>query len=485
MHPLKSRISDKCNLVRYCGLALYWAWVYLSFNSDAAVGKRTVPDDWVFLIHLVSCGTAAAVLLFIAASARVMRLPKVAKNVARVSVFLMTAGTAMYSLPVFDSSLEVVLLGSSVSGAGASVVVVTIGESCVRLPQRTLLRAVLSCFLVASIIYFCVSLLPGTFSGAVLVLLSFACSMCAARIAWPLSGEVEGGSSKNGESDSGKMKAKRLPPCNPFEKTMFSKGFIVGLVTLMFAYGGLKSYLALSSGLSYANNVVYFLASSFAVLALYAESKLHRTGDIKSGYRVVLPLMVVALAFSSFLGHERILVASAVSSFSSVVIEVTAWIMLVEACAKSSASSLLMFALGRSMVHVGMFAGELCGMAMVDQFSIFALTCICAIVIVASFMFADRTSASLEGGPNGEANTIAAFGGVRKDWLMDVGSIHGLSPRESEVFVLWATGHGSRYIEEKLCIAPATVKTHVRHIYGKFGVKTKAELMRALDEQRW
>ncbi|MFQ9348882.1 MAG: response regulator transcription factor [Eggerthella lenta] len=54
--------------------------------------------------------------------------------------------------------------------------------------------------------------------------------------------------------------------------------------------------------------------------------------------------------------------------------------------------------------------------------------------------------------------------------------------REKEVFALWVTGHGSKYIQEKFVISPATVKTHVRHIYEKCDVHNRAELMRKLEE---
>ncbi|MEG2629199.1 MAG: helix-turn-helix transcriptional regulator, partial [Raoultibacter sp.] len=61
-------------------------------------------------------------------------------------------------------------------------------------------------------------------------------------------------------------------------------------------------------------------------------------------------------------------------------------------------------------------------------------------------------------------------------------AVYGLSPRETEVFTLWITGHGSKYIQEKFVISPATVKTHVRHIYEKCAVHNRAELMCKLEE---
>jgi len=50
------------------------------------------------------------------------------------------------------------------------------------------------------------------------------------------------------------------------------------------------------------------------------------------------------------------------------------------------------------------------------------------------------------------------------------------------VFALWVTGRGAKYIQERLVISPATVKTHLRHIYEKCGVHSRAELMKRLEE---
>ena len=74
---------------------------------------------------------------------------------------------------------------------------------------------------------------------------------------------------------------------------------------------------------------------------------------------------------------------------------------------------------------------------------------------------------------------VAADVGARIEALAKA---YQLSPREKEVFALWVTGHGSKYIQEKFVISPATVKTHVRHIYEKCDVHNRAELMRKLEE---
>ncbi len=57
-----------------------------------------------------------------------------------------------------------------------------------------------------------------------------------------------------------------------------------------------------------------------------------------------------------------------------------------------------------------------------------------------------------------------------------------LSRREREIAKLYADGSNYREIAERLCIAPATVRTHVGTIYRKLGVSTKIELRRTLGD---
>lgn len=53
-------------------------------------------------------------------------------------------------------------------------------------------------------------------------------------------------------------------------------------------------------------------------------------------------------------------------------------------------------------------------------------------------------------------------------------SVMSLSPREKEVFALLAQGQSNAQIGKTLFISPVTVKVHVRHIYEKLGVRSRA-----------
>jgi DNA-binding CsgD family transcriptional regulator len=55
-----------------------------------------------------------------------------------------------------------------------------------------------------------------------------------------------------------------------------------------------------------------------------------------------------------------------------------------------------------------------------------------------------------------------------------------LSPREQDVTALCCLGFTNRQIAARLSLSPETIKTHVRNILLKFGIKSKSELRHIL-----
>ena len=60
---------------------------------------------------------------------------------------------------------------------------------------------------------------------------------------------------------------------------------------------------------------------------------------------------------------------------------------------------------------------------------------------------------------------------------VEVAQQGGLSPREQEIFLLVIEGKDRPSICKELVIANDTVKTHMRHIYAKLDIHSKAEAL--------
>ncbi|MDE8702732.1 helix-turn-helix transcriptional regulator [Adlercreutzia equolifaciens] len=65
---------------------------------------------------------------------------------------------------------------------------------------------------------------------------------------------------------------------------------------------------------------------------------------------------------------------------------------------------------------------------------------------------------------------------LNPDWLTALAERYGLTPRETEVFLLLARGRSLPVICDELSIALGTTQTHVRHIYEKLAIHTRQEL---------
>lgn len=64
------------------------------------------------------------------------------------------------------------------------------------------------------------------------------------------------------------------------------------------------------------------------------------------------------------------------------------------------------------------------------------------------------------------------------------GVLHKLSPRQRDVLELLASGHSNDEVADQLHLSVNTVKYHVRGLYRRLGVHTRAQATRALVERR-
>lgn len=81
-------------------------------------------------------------------------------------------------------------------------------------------------------------------------------------------------------------------------------------------------------------------------------------------------------------------------------------------------------------------------------------------------------------------DTLRAQGNIEASWAC----WERLTPRQQQVTALICLGYTSREIAARLSISPQTVKTHVEHIFEKFGVSDRVALrlnLAAWDFRDW
>lgn len=212
------------------------------------------------------------------------------------------------------------------------------------------------------------------------------------------------------------------------------------------------------------------------------------------------------VAVTMFGGEDHTELSFAAVSAGSTIIDMLTWVLVIEIVRSTHYSTLLVVATGRLAIHFGMASGEIAALLAHGSTTAFFVVSIVALMLVMGYMFTDKATTFIFEPPvAGEIPAMAPVAGeapVMNDGAMipddavsssagpsdspmgEIARRYGLSPREAEVFELWATGHGAKAIQDKLVLSPSTVKTHVRHIYEKCDVHSRAEIIALIEGAR-
>lgn len=180
------------------------------------------------------------------------------------------------------------------------------------------------------------------------------------------------------------------------------------------------------------------------------------------------------------------------------------WMLLAEISSNYRLSSTEVFGIGWGMVTLGVLLGSIAG-NIVDRFAPFTpqflslIALIATMAVLLSFLFVFRESdlIALTEEPESEAESAedralasssdvppAASDNPRprfQDRCLEVAAAFELSPKETEVMILFAKGRSAARIQEELFISKGTVSTHLRHIYQKMDVHSKQEMLDVIE----
>jgi DNA-binding CsgD family transcriptional regulator len=221
--------------------------------------------------------------------------------------------------------------------------------------------------------------------------------------------------------------------------------------------------------------------------------------NLSNVYRIAISLVAVASVLVALSHSEYLDFSSALEAISIVTVEIATWTLLLYYARRNLVLAIMIFCLGRGAIHAGSALGEITGVYFVGNEVAYMMIAAVALVLAASFFFRDAdtlvtiddsvaNTAGAVAAATAAGNDTSAVGGsgnlaVQRAVAIDAKALavlknhYRLSNREISIVELWATGYGGAEIEQELLISKSTVKTHIKHIYEKTGVHSKAELI--------
>ena len=466
------------NNLLHLGFGFYWAWVYLSFNSQQIV---LLPNQLspITVLHIVS-GFAGCISFIFAIGfrpriERLLQSPTFLWIMAAITAF----GTLFYSTPLVDNPSVAIAVGALLPGLATPWIALAWGLAYCSFDAKASIRLSAGSFALAGLLFIPIASLPYSLTGIVVAFLPFASVACLSLCKGKTSIQRPK-TTKNGTDVS------PLGEVRAMAKGAFSPKVALGILLTMLVSGGLRTYSGDQSPAVYSESSLVALAILLAAVAFLIYSAfVSRTGPgLGAIYRICLPLLAIAVVALTSFSTPVPAASYFIASLGSTIVDILTWIMLIEIVRTSHFSPLLVFAVGRLAIHLGMATGETFALCAPDAMSEFSVVSVAILVIVSGFMFSGRDKAfAFEPVAENELSLKSEQDNPLESRIQAIAEQHELTPRETEVFTLWATGHGAKSIEEKLTLSTATVRTHVRHIYEKCGAHSRAELISMLEQE--
>lgn len=229
-------------------------------------------------------------------------------------------------------------------------------------------------------------------------------------------------------------------------------------------------------------------ASLLTMAIIYGCILFSREIGLRSVYKSVMLVMAVFFmllpVFTGLSGVESTIALAGYGTFNVLI-----WVLLADISFNFRFSSIMVFGIGWGMITLGVLLGSLAGQAICQlapfapqTLSLIALLATLAILVSYMFVFKESDLIALTKGDD-EADKPNEQGHRRRfhDRCQEVAGEFGLSPKETEIMILFAKGRSSARIQEELYLSRGTVTTHLRHIYQKMAVHSKQEFLDVIE----
>ncbi len=477
-------------LDRVLGFTCIRAWVYLMFVGAAASSMTWDGTPLPPLFYVVSTGSLCATLFGSAlAGERFVQL--MLHPAARVAgPALTTVGTLLLASSAADTgaALACGVIGAATTGLGSGIIDLGYGELYRNEPPARTTFEVPLAFFLAAVVFSLVIVLPPV-AGCV------TCALLPAISGWILFAEQHAWSRK------------RRATVLPIDFNLKSFAWRIGVCACLVgvADGMVRAAFLSSNNLSIHVFLQWPLAGAglLTMVIVYAAALLGSEASARTIYKAAIFVMafffMLLPVFTGAQDVESVLALAGYGTFNVLI-----WMLLAEISSNYRLSSTEVFGIGWGMVTLGVLLGSLAG-NVVDTFAPFTpqflslIALFATMAVLLSFLFVFRESDLIELTTLADADAQASDAAAPtaptsrsdeepprprfQDRCLEVAAAFELSPKETEVMILFAKGRSAARIQEELFISKGTVSTHLRHIYQKMDVHSKQELLDVIEDR--
>ena len=378
-------IEEQWPALKLVGFGLYYAWIWVSYNSNVLVfpsAASDLPPDTISLTYLVST-LALGVALVLLSLVRPLTRRLVGSNLLLIAVAVVvgaaTVGTYASSSLGADANLYLIV-SAALTGAGTSVIVLRFGVVYSKAPAREAAMYTAASFVFAAMIYFMAVGLPdpvGMVFTALLPVLAVVSTLTNPE--W--SDEGEGGR-----------------PEGPVPLRRFFVRLLVAVAVFSVVVGVSRGFSVPHSSISSLNADGALIIFSTAVVAgvlFVVVGLLRRQFDVSRLYYPIIIAVAAGILVTPLLGGTGFGSQFITVAYNCFVLVI--WCLLAYVAYSSRLSPILVFGLGRGASALGTTFGWLAGLEIVRSqgdgslsLEVVSVAMVFALLVVSMLVLNDR-----------------------------------------------------------------------------------------------
>lgn len=371
--------------LKLVGFGFYYAWIWVSYNSNVLVfpsAASDLPPDTISLTYLVST-LALGVALVLLSLVRPLTRRLVGSNLLLIAVAVVvgaaTVGTYASSSLGADANLYLIV-SAALTGAGTSVIVLRFGVVYSKAPAREAAMYTAASFVFAAMIYFMAVGLPdpvGMVFTALLPVLAVVSTLTNPE--W--SDEGEGGR-----------------PEGPVPLRRFFVRLLVAVAVFSVVVGVSRGFSVPHSSISSLNADGALIIFSTAVVAgvlFVVVGLLRRQFDVSRLYYPIIIAVAAGILVTPLLGGTGFGSQFITVAYNCFVLVI--WCLLAYVAYSSRLSPILVFGLGRGASALGTTFGWLAGLEIVRSqgdgslsLEVISVAMVFALLVVSMLVLNDR-----------------------------------------------------------------------------------------------